>query len=132
MKLIHLRAPYMFVFILVVFGGPFGDNFCVLEIFKNGFGMRMCNFGCVCFVKIMLFRAIYLRDPYIIFGYLVNFGSPFWGPFGVFEIFENVLERCVTSGRGLFSEIYSFESPFYDFWIVSVFGGFFFGVIFRY
>ena len=59
MKFIHLRAPYDF-WILIGFGGP-----CwVLEIFKNDFGMRMCDFG-----EVYLVEFIHLRTPYIIFGF---------------------------------------------------------------
>ena len=32
-------------YILIVFGGLFLGNFWVLDFFKNGFGMRMCDFG---------------------------------------------------------------------------------------
>ena len=39
---IHSFESFLYDFwILVVFGGPFG----VLDIFENGFGMRMCDFG---------------------------------------------------------------------------------------
>ena len=52
------------------------------------------------------------------------------GNFWVLEIFKNIFEIRMGDLGGIFSEIYSFESFLYDFWILTVFWGSFFGVIF--
>ena len=44
-KLIHLRAPYMIFGFWWFLGVLFWGNFGVLEIFENGFVMRMHEFG---------------------------------------------------------------------------------------
>ena len=92
------------------FWGPFWGvlfwgNFLFFEIFENGFGMRMCDFGWV-----NLVRFIHLKAPYMIFRFLAVFGGPFLGNFWVLEIFKNSFGMRICNFRGIFSEIYLYES----------------------
>ena len=64
----------------------------------------------------------------MIFGFWQFLGVLFWGNSWVYEIFKNGFGmRMCDFGGGLFSEIYSFESSLYDFWILVVFGSPFVG-----
>ena len=81
LKFIHFRAPYMICGCLVLFGVNFWGIFWIFVIFENVFEMRMCGFGVyIWFLVIWLFleifsRGIYLltfiyvRAPYMIFGF---------------------------------------------------------------
>ena len=58
-------------------------------------------------------------------------GVLFWGHFGLYlNFWKCFMNDNVWLWGGLFSEIYSLESPVYDFWIFSMFSRFFFRVIF--
>ena len=52
--------------ILLVFVSPFWGNFWVSEIFKNSFGMRICDLG---WRGVYLVKCIHLRAPYMILGF---------------------------------------------------------------
>ena len=84
--------------------------------------MRMGDFG-----GVYLVRFIHLRAPYMNFFIFGNFWGSFFGViFEFLKFSEMFLElEWVTLG-GLFSEIYSFQSSIYDFWILVILGGHFF------
>ena len=95
-------------FVFWVFCGPFW----VFEILKNVFGMRTGDFGGVCLVTFIHILNFWFFE---FFGFLGFFGSflSFWN-----------FRKCFWNENGWlwggqFSEIYSFESYLYDFWILE-------------
>ena len=77
------------------------------------------------FGGVYLVTFIHLLHPSAFLEYFLILGfGVFWGHFWDFEIFENVFGmRIGDFVGGLFSEIYSFESFLYNFWILDIFGG---------
>ena len=78
---------------------------------------------------VYLVTFIQILPPFAFFGIFLYFG--FWGFFRSFLSFWNFW-KCFWNENGwlwgvLFSEIYSFESSLYDFWILVIFGGPFLG-----